>query len=123
MRKLLYGGVAALCLASLSACNSGAVNAVNSDIATAQGIAGQALSALNTACASANAATATASTNPLVSGSAQAQNIIGYIAGSCTKAGATGSLLVNAINDPNGIQNTANWVMNLVNGLQSVVKS
>jgi hypothetical protein len=120
MRKLLIGGVAAVCL-SLGGCNAGGVAAVDNAITTAQGIAGQALSALNTACASASSAAATANTNPLVSGSAQAQNILAYIGGSCSKAGATGSLLVNAINDPNGIQNTANWVMNLVSGLKGVL--
>ena len=117
MRKLLLGGVAALCL-SLGACNSGADNAVNQAVSNVQSGVATATQLLNNVCASAPANATTVAGSPLAS---VASNLMGFLSGTCQKGVATSAIVNAAVSDPNGIQNTVNWAINLVTMLKGVL--
>ena len=103
----------------LTACSTAQEQAVVSSV---QGAVGTATAALNAACTAGSAATASVAANPVVSGDAKVANLLGWLGGACTKAGATDAVIQAAVNDPNGIMNTVNWVNNLFNGIKAAVK-
>jgi|GEM_PF-5563302 len=109
-------------LVLLTACSPGQQAQVQTAISDAQSGIATAVSALNTACSAGSSAAAAANANPLVGGNATVQNLLGWLSGACVKGGATGAIVQAAVNDPNGIQNTVNWVTNLFNSLAAAVK-
>lgn len=125
MRFVFLAPLALVAPLALGGCNAGGQAAVQAGVGTAQDVANQALSALNTACTSVNAAVASANqslaANPNLAGAgAKLQNLEAYASSACTKAGATGGILAQALNDPTKVQATVNWVLQLAPALMAI---